>query len=148
MVRTTVAALASLLVARAATLPEPYWATVTTLVVMQSSLGAAWLVSRKRLVGTALGAAVGGMLATFFESTAVIFTAAVLATGLLCRALELDRTAYRFTGVTLAVVMLVVRNEPAWLIAIDRFAEVSIGITVALVLTAVWPEVVVKDRSP
>jgi hypothetical protein len=32
------------------------------------------------------------------------------------------------------------RAGPAWQIAFHRFAEVSIGIGVALVLTVVWPE--------
>ena len=58
--RTTLAAVVSLVVARALRMPEPYWATVTTIVVMQSTLGAAWKVSVKRFAGTALGAFVGG----------------------------------------------------------------------------------------
>jgi hypothetical protein len=52
--RTTVAAVASLYVARLCRLPEAYWAAVTTLVVMQSSLGAALKISGERLAGTAL----------------------------------------------------------------------------------------------
>jgi len=48
--------------------------------------------------------------------------------------------AYRFTGIALAIVMLVARKQPPWIIAAHRFVEVSIGIVVALVLTAVWPE--------
>ena len=40
-VRTAVAAVASLVVARALGLPEAYWATITTLIIMQSTLGAA-----------------------------------------------------------------------------------------------------------
>jgi uncharacterized membrane protein YccC len=43
--RTTIAALASQLIAQSLHMPEPYWATVTAIVVMQSSLGAAWTVS-------------------------------------------------------------------------------------------------------
>ena len=38
------------------------------------------------------------------------------------------------------MVMLVARAEPAWMIAIYRFLEVSVGIAVGLLLTAVWPE--------
>jgi len=56
--RTTIAAVVSLLVARALKMPEPYWATVTTMVVMQSTLGAAWKVSATRFAGTALGAVI------------------------------------------------------------------------------------------
>jgi uncharacterized membrane protein YccC len=60
--------------------------------------------------------------------------------GLLCAAVQADRSAYRFGGVALAIVLLVPRTEPAWQIAFHRFAEVSIGIAVALVMTVVWPE--------
>jgi len=58
--RTDVAAVASLVAARLFRLSETYWAPITTLVITQSSLGAAFSVSWKRFVGTALGALVGG----------------------------------------------------------------------------------------
>ena len=138
--RTTVAALASQLVAQALRMPEPYWATVTTIVVMQSSLGAAWQVSGKRFAGTALGAVMGGLLAAWFGQNRWAFGASVFVAGLICMALKLDRTAFRFAGITRAIIMLVVRNRSAWIIAAHRFIEVSLGIVVALILTAVWPE--------
>ena len=56
-----------------------------------------------------------------------------------------DLTAYRFGSVTLAVVLLVPRTGPAWQIAFHRFAEVSIGIGVALILAIVWPE---REATP
>ena len=43
--RTAIVAIASLLAARLFRLPEAYWAPITTLVVTQSSLGAALTVS-------------------------------------------------------------------------------------------------------
>ena len=52
----------------------------------------------------------------------------------------MDRSAYRFGGITLAIVLLVRRVEPAWHFAFHRFAEVSTGIAVALVMTVVSPE--------
>jgi len=138
--RTTIAAVVSLLVARALKMPEPYWATVTTMVVMQSTLGAAWKVSATRFAGTALGAVIGGLLATYYGANLWVFAIAVFGTGLLCTPLRLDRTAYRFAGITLAIVVLVARDRPAWMVALHRFVEVSLGIAVALLLTAVWPE--------
>ena len=135
------AALASLLVARLFRLPEAYWAPVTTLVITQSSLGAALAVSWQRFVGTALGAVVGAIAASYFEPHALVFACSVLFLGLICALLRSDQTSYRFGGITLAIVMLVPRVVgPAWQIAFHRFAEVSIGIAVALVLTVVWPE--------
>jgi uncharacterized membrane protein YccC len=60
--------------------------------------------------------------------------------GLLCAATKSDRSVYRFGGIALAIVLLVPRTGFAWQIAFHRFAEVSIGIAVALFLTLVWPE--------
>jgi uncharacterized membrane protein YccC len=138
--RTAVAAVASVLVAKLFRLPETYWAAITTLVITQSSLGAALAVSWQRFVGTALGAAVGAVVASRFGPHVVVFGASVFLLGLLCAVARTDRSAYRFGGIALAIVLLVPRTEPAWRVAFDRFAEVSIGIVVALIMTVVWPE--------
>jgi uncharacterized membrane protein YccC len=60
--------------------------------------------------------------------------------GLICALLHIERNAYRYAGVTLAIVMLIARAQPVWMIAIHRFLEISIGIAVGLAITAVWPE--------
>lgn len=138
--RTTVAALISLLVARLFKLPESYWAAITTLVVMQSTLGAAFTVSWHRFVGTAIGAAAGALFATYFGSNAAIFALGIFILGIVCALLGLDKAAYRFAGITLAITMLVSHTEAAWTVAVHRFIEVSLGIAVALVLTAIWPQ--------
>jgi uncharacterized membrane protein YccC len=138
--RTAVAAMASLIVADAFKLPEAYWAAVTALVVTQSTLGAALKISGQRFAGTALGAVAGALIAIYLPPTALVFGGAVLVLGIVCAALNLDRAAYRFAGITLAIVLLVAHEGPAWMVAIHRFLEVSIGIAVGLVTTAVWPE--------
>jgi uncharacterized membrane protein YccC len=148
VVRTTIAALASLLVARLFKLPEAYWATVTTLVVMQSTFGAAFTVSWHRFVGSAIGAAAGALLATYFGSNAAMFAVGIFVMGIICAALRLDRVAYRFAGVTLAIVMLITRSSPAWIVAFHRFFEVSVGIAVALAMTAIWPEALPPSNAP
>jgi uncharacterized membrane protein YgaE (UPF0421/DUF939 family) len=138
--RTAVAAVGSLLIARFCRLPEPYWATVTTIVIMQSTLGAAWTVSKQRFVGTALGAAMGALLTAYAAQNVGAFGAGIFVLGLICALLGIWRNAFRYAGITLAIVMLVARAEPAWMIAIHRFLEISVGIAVGLLLTAVWPE--------
>jgi uncharacterized membrane protein YccC len=138
--RTTIAALASQLIAQSLHMPEPYWATVTAIVVMQSSLGAAWTVSWKRLAGTVLGGAVGGFLSSYVGANLIVFGAAMAGTGLVCLLLKVDRSAYRFAGITLTIIMLVPRATSPWIVAIHRCVEVSLGIAVGLVLTAMWPE--------
>jgi len=138
--------MASLLVARLFWLPETYWAPLTTLVITQSSLGAAFPVSRQRFIGTVLGALVGGLVASHFRPNLFVFGAGVLILGLLCGVVGADRSAYRFGGVTLAIVVLVPRTNPPWQVAVHRFAEVSIGIGVALLFAILWPEG--EDPSP
>lgn len=136
--RTAVAAAVSLVVGRAFSLPEPYWAPISAMVVTQSTLGAAWTVSRERFVGTAVGASLGALLAPRLGSSAVAFGLAVFGIGIFCAALHLEKAAYRFAGITLAIVLLVARSSSAWVIAAHRFFEVSLGIAIALALAAVW----------
>jgi len=62
-VRTAIAAVASILIARLCRLPEAYWAAIATLIAMQSTFGAAWAISRQRfIIGTAMGAVAGALL--------------------------------------------------------------------------------------
>jgi len=138
-VRTALAAVASLIVARLCRMPEAYWAPITTIIVMQSTLGAAWAASKQRLIGTALGAAVGALVASYFDRGIIVFGVAIFALGLICALLRLDQSAYRFAGVTLTIVVLIVRPQAPWVTGLHRFVEVSLGIAVALLFTAVWP---------
>jgi uncharacterized membrane protein YccC len=52
----------------------------------------------------------------------------------------MEKTAYRYAGVTLGIIVLIPRSNAAWIVALHRFVEVSVGILVALAVTAVWPE--------
>ena len=139
-IRTAIAATISLAVARLFGLPEAYWAAIATLVVMQSTLGATLLISVERIVATALGALAGALLATWFTGNLFIFVVAVFVLGLLCTAFRMEKSAYRYASITLAIIVLIPRSDPAWIIALHRFFEVSVGIVVALALAAVWPE--------
>ena len=138
--RTAVAAVASLLTARLFKLPESYWAPITTLVITQSSLGAALGISWRRLVGTALGAALGAIIASYFGHQVLVFGISVFLLGLFTAALRSDRAAYRFAGVTFVIILLIPRSAAPWRIALHRFAEVCIGIVVALILAVLWPD--------
>jgi len=79
-------------------------------------------------------------VASQFEPHVLVFGSCVFMLGLLCAVTRSDRSAYRMGGITLTIVLLVPRTGPAWQIALHRFAEVSIGIGVALIFAWVWPE--------
>lgn len=139
-IRTAVAATLSLAVARLFGLPEAYWAAIATLVVMQSTLAATLLISIERIAATALGAVTGALVASYFAGNFLVFAMMVFVLGLLCAAFRMEKTAYRYAGVTLAIIVLIPRSNPAWIVALHRFVEVSVGILVALAVTAIWPE--------
>jgi uncharacterized membrane protein YgaE (UPF0421/DUF939 family) len=139
-IRTAIAATAAVIAARLVQMPEAYWAAIATLVVMQSSLGATLTLSIERIIATALGASVGALEAHYFGANLIAFPVAIILIGLLSYGFRLEKTAYRYASVTLAIIVLIPRSNPAWIVALHRFIEVSVGIIVALAVVAFWPE--------
>jgi uncharacterized membrane protein YgaE (UPF0421/DUF939 family) len=135
--RTTVAAVVSLLLARTLDLPEFYWAPISAIVIIESIIDPRTL-AWQRFAGTALGAVLAALIATFLPSGALVYAAAIFLCGVLCALLRL-RGAYRFAAITLSIVLLIAHQRPAWIVASHRFVEVSVGIAVALVLAELWP---------
>jgi uncharacterized membrane protein YccC len=139
-IRTAVAATVSVIIARLVQMPEAYWAAIATLVVMQSTLGATFTLSIERIIATAVGASVGALEANYFGANLIAFAAAVFALGLLSILFRLEKTAYRYASITLAIIVLIPRSTTPWSTALHRFIEVSVGIIVALAVVALWPE--------
>ncbi|MGA9805325.1 MAG: aromatic acid exporter family protein, partial [Terriglobales bacterium] len=71
-VRTAVAAVAAMMLARLLKLPEYYWAPISAIVIIQSTIPPRTL-GWQRFVGTALGAVLGSALAMFFPPSAVVY---------------------------------------------------------------------------
>jgi uncharacterized membrane protein YgaE (UPF0421/DUF939 family) len=136
-VRTTVAAVASMLLARMLKLPEYYWAPISAIVIIESTVDPR-TVSWQRFAGTALGAVLGALIATFFPTNALVYAAAIFSCGVLCALLRF-RGAYRFAAITLSIILLIAHQRPAWIVASHRFLEVSLGIAVGLGLAELWP---------
>jgi uncharacterized membrane protein YccC len=134
--RTAIAAVLSLMLARALKLPESYWAPISTIVILLSPsdpFTLAW----QRFAGTALGAAAGALIATFLPMTWMVYGAGILFCGILSALLRLGG-AYRFAAITLSIILLIAHAAPPWVVAYHRFVEVSLGIAVALLVTKVW----------
>ena len=139
-IRTAIAATVAVIAARLVQMPEAYWAAIATLVVMQSTLGATLTLSVERIVATAVGASVGAVESNYFGANLIAFMVAIVLIGLLSYGFRLERTAYRYASVTLTIIVLIPRSNPAWIVSLHRFIEVSVGIIVALIVVAVWPE--------
>jgi uncharacterized membrane protein YgaE (UPF0421/DUF939 family) len=135
--RTALAAVVSTLLARVLRLPEFYWATISTIVILLSTvnpLTLAW----QRFAGTAVGAVLGALIASFFHPSWMVYGIGIFVCGILSAVLRL-RSAYRFAAITLTIVLLITHDRPPWIVASHRFVEVSLGIAVALLVAEVWP---------
>jgi len=135
--RTAIAAVAAMLLARLLKMPEYYWAPISTIVIVQSTIPPHML-GWQRFVGTALGAVLGAVIATFFHPTVWVYAAGIVLCGLLAWLLRVGG-AYRFAAITLTIILLIPRGRAPWITGWHRFLEVSLGIAVALVVTTLWP---------
>jgi uncharacterized membrane protein YgaE (UPF0421/DUF939 family) len=139
-VRTTVAAVLAMLLAQLLKLPEFYWAPISAIVIIQSTIDPKTL-AWQRFAGTALGAAMGALIGTVLPASPAntwVYTGAILLAGVLCALLRF-RGAYRFAAITLSIILLIAHTRVAWIVAWHRFVEVSLGIAVALAIALLWP---------
>ena len=140
--KTAIAAAVCLALVRVFGFQQGYWACVATIVVMQSETAATLTASRDRLVGTAVGALVGWGAASLWHGHLIVYAVAVLVCMVVPEVMGL-KGAGRLAGVAATIIILVPTTAPHWVVARDRFLEVSFGIVVALVVSqSLW-----RDRS-
>jgi uncharacterized membrane protein YgaE (UPF0421/DUF939 family) len=139
VLRTTAAAVGSLLLAELFRLPNPYWAAISCLIVVLSSAGSELAVSVQRCFGTALGAGLAAGSQHFLAAGPACFGLTVLTLGLACCLGRIHRGAFRYGSIAAAIVILVPRTDSAALVALHRFIEVSLGIAAGLATALVWP---------
>jgi len=92
--RTVVATVVSMLLARLLKLPEFYWLRFppsSFCFPPLKPLTVAW----QRFAGTALGAALGALIAIYFQPTWIVYGAGIFVCGILCALLRIE-SAYRF----------------------------------------------------
>ncbi len=101
-----------------------------------------WAWDKKNLpsITHAIRAAVAATASDYFRANLVAFAVAIFLVGLLPIAFRLEKTAYRYASITLTIIVLIPRSAAPWIVALNRFIEVSVGIIVALAVVAVWPE--------
>ena len=122
-------------------MPKAYWAAIPTFVVNAIYSGRATPNALARANRRdAVGASAGALEANFFGATLVAFAVAIVLILLLAIAFRLEKTAYRYASITLAIIVLIPRSAPAWIIGLHRLLEASVGIIVALAVVALWPE--------
>jgi uncharacterized membrane protein YgaE (UPF0421/DUF939 family) len=116
---------------------EFYWAPISTIVILLSTINPLTL-AWQRFAGTALGAALGALIATYAHPSWLVYGVGLFVCGMLSSLLRIG-TAYRFAAIAMSIVLLIPHDRPPWVVAAHRFIEVSVGIAVALLATVVWP---------
>jgi uncharacterized membrane protein YccC len=139
--RALVSCLLSYYAAKLATLPELYWAVITTLIVVtQPSLNQALNTGRDQIIGAVIGGVVGvvGLFAILHGAQPLIVFAIAL---LPLAALAAWRPTLRLACVTLVVVVLVPASGLGSPFArpIDRVLEILIGAGAALLVAFLMP---------
>jgi uncharacterized membrane protein YccC len=120
-------------------LHDGYWGSISAIIVLQSSFGSTISASRDRLLGTLIGALIGFSF-TGFGLLPWNYMLAVLTAITVCGLLGL-RSSSRLAGVTITIVMLVGQGGSHWTIALDRVAQVFLGIVAALLIsTLIFPD--------
>lgn len=112
-------------------LTETYWAPISALVVLYPDGDNTRKAAIERFLGTAIGCAIGGVAAALWSGHITVYGASVLLSVTLCHLLGLQ-AASRLCAVSVTVLTLIPRIEPAALAATHRFIEVSYGIACAL----------------
>ena len=120
-------------------LHDGYWGAISAMIVLQSNFGATITASRDRLLGTLIGAVLGFGF-SFVGALPWNYLAAVILAITICGLLGF-KSSSRLAGVTITIVMLVQHGGSHWTIALDRVAQVALGIVVALgVSTLIFPD--------
>ncbi|HKU24507.1 MAG TPA: FUSC family protein [Candidatus Sulfotelmatobacter sp.] len=134
--RVTVATVISLLLARMLKLPEFYWAPISTIVILLSTINPLTL-AWQRFAGTAIGAFLGALIASYPHQNWAVYGGGIFVCGIVSFILRVG-AAYRFAAIALSIVVLIAHNNSPWTVALHRFIEVSLGIAVALLVSRFW----------
>ena len=131
--RATVAAVLAWLAVDLAGLTQGYWAVLTAILVLQTTIGASLEAGLWRLLGTLIGGAIGflGALAVLYGWLGEVWAVALAV--LLLAPLASSRQAFRIAPVTAIVVML---SDPSHAHALEaathRVLNIALGSVIAL----------------
>ncbi|MBS4074476.1 FUSC family protein [Ameyamaea chiangmaiensis] len=144
-VRTTAAAIISLLIAMWMELDSPQWSAMTVWIVAQNSRGESLSKSRWRVVGTAVGVVMAVLFTALFPQQPFLFLPAIaLWLGLCCTVATMVRNfrAYAavLAGYSCAIVGLAAASNPndIFTVAVSRSTYIMLGIVVEGSLAALF----------
>ncbi len=136
--RVVIAVIAAFAVVKILGLPQGWWAVITALLVVQTSVGGSLKAALDRLWGTITGALYGALVAIIIPHTGDLGLGAAIAVAILPLAcLAAINPMFRVAPVTALIVMLPIYGPASdpFVSAFDRVLEIIIGSIVALATT-------------
>jgi uncharacterized membrane protein YgaE (UPF0421/DUF939 family) len=121
--RTAIAAVVSVLLARMLKLPEFYWAPISAIVILLSTINPLTL-AWQRFAGTAVGVTLGPLFATFLGLNWIAYGVGIFVCGIVSAALRLG-AAYRFAAIAFSIVLLIAHTRPPWIVATSLPGSIS-----------------------
>ena len=110
------------------------WAVISSIIILQSTLGGGYLEGYKRFIGILLGSLVGGLAATFLGWQAFHLAVALFLTVIVMGVLKLQSST-RIACLSCAVVIVVWSLNPVgspWVFALHRFVDSCLGVFIGL----------------
>ena len=135
-----VAAVTALFFARLLHLPEAFWAPISAIVCSLDAVDGATRVARRRLLGTFFGVTIAAIQISLTPHGLISYALAIAILGVICGLIKLHSSAFRFGAIALTVVATSPDKAAVWLTAGTRFADVALGILVALAVVRIWPK--------
>jgi uncharacterized membrane protein YccC len=139
--RATVAAVLAFALARLLELPQGYWAVITAILVMQTSVGASLKAALDRLGGTLAGAIFGACISLLIPHASQLGLGLAIALAMAPMTLLAAMNAsFKVAPVTALIVLLPTAGNiaPPLVYALDRILEIAlgniVGMTVALLV--------------
>ncbi|PSB26420.1 hypothetical protein C7B82_19810 [Stenomitos frigidus ULC18] len=130
--KTAIAAMLAFVIAQILHWEYPFYAVIAAIIVMGSTAGSTLTLSVQRLIGTAIGAIGGALIATLFGSNPLSLAGSVFLTVFLSSVWKFNEAA-KLSGYISAIVILNYHHSP-WLYAWGRALETLLGIGAALLV--------------
>jgi uncharacterized membrane protein YccC len=122
------------------------WCAISGIVVLQATSRDAWQSAVLRLLGTLIGATIGGFYLHLFPFNTIGMAVSVGLTVLFCQALNVPDHG-RLAAITVALIIVISSGNPElspFANAALRFSESVIGAGIAVLVVLLWP----KSKEP